>query len=78
MNLAGARPAFWKRAACVGHPLDIFFPEVEADWAYEKAKEICAGCPVKQECEEANASEPFGCFFGTTPTERLLLKERAS
>lgn len=38
------------RAACRGMDTRIFFPE-RGDWrALERAKAVCAGCPVTEEC----------------------------
>lgn len=67
--------ADWRReAACVGMPLEVFFPESgrgrQPD--YSRALEVCATCPVTAECAaEARYNEVnLGVFGGTTPDQR--------
>jgi WhiB family redox-sensing transcriptional regulator len=41
----------WRtRAACKGMDTDLFFPERGENLKVKKAKEICASCPVQNEC----------------------------
>ena len=44
------------RGNCLGHPLDVFFPEDVLKSGLrrreEVAKTICRGCPVLPECRE--------------------------
>src|ERR1043165_9452477 len=56
-----------EQAACASVPVDVFFAEDAT-----QAKQVCAECPVKAECLEANMGERFGIFGGTTPEERAL------
>ena len=61
-----------KQAACVGVGApDLFFDDGEA----ERAKQVCAGCPVLREClEHALQHERFGIWGGTTPDERDAIR----
>lgn len=70
-------------AACAALPVDemdrVFFATNPA--LIDKAKRICAECPIKAQCLEAALSDErgvaadmrFGVFAGTTPTERAEL-----
>lgn len=43
----------WRaKAACKGMDTNIFFPERGENKKVEYAKEICAGCTVRQQCLE--------------------------
>ncbi len=45
---------------------------------YDKAREICAACPVRAQCEEyalAN-KERYGMWGGLTPIERRRIERR--
>ncbi len=77
----------WTRqAACVGVDPEIFFVVAEAggvpDWS--PARRVCARCPVKQECRDANdrieavrpSSETQGMYAGETPKERRARRRR--
>ena len=48
--------------------VEIFYPAHKND--YPAAKAICAQCPVKAECLDANIWEDHGIFGGTAPHER--------
>lgn len=67
------------RAACIGHPLEWFFPTPGPRFqAYvKKAKAICAECPVRVECLEYamtfdHRANP-GIWGGTTENDRYKL-----
>ena len=85
--------ATWhKRAACAGYPLSLFFPERGSNHSdvptiqEDRAKRICARCPVRREClneslaiespqntiarSAANAERSTG--FAGRPIERAL------
>lgn len=68
----------WRRqAACRGVDPEVFYPVNDED--AEEAKEICAGCPVRQPCLEWALSdrERFGVWGGLTERERRrLLRQR--
>jgi len=63
-------------AACRGEPTDVFFPTSDAQ--AQAAKQICAACPVREECLEfALESRPAdGVWGGLTPIERHRLIRR--
>ena len=68
------RPAWQDHAACIGHPLDLFFPTRGEDASHAKA--ICARCPVRDTClEHALANgEHHGIFGGMSERERRRLR----
>jgi WhiB family redox-sensing transcriptional regulator len=52
---------WWEKAACIGQPLELFFPD--GGWMTAEAKKLCGSCPVQSEClKDALAFE--------TPTTR--------
>jgi WhiB family redox-sensing transcriptional regulator len=61
-------------AACVGEPLELFFPETGISAA--RALAICATRRVREECleaaviEEAQDARPFGVRGGRTAKQR--------
>lgn len=62
-------------AACRGMNDSPFYPPDGARghnlWRLEQeAKQICAECPVMQQCREAGRHERHGVWGGTTPAER--------
>ena len=75
----------WRsEAACGQLPKDLFFPPGNSDVTRadeERAKEVCAVCPVRSQCLEfaLENDERFGVWGGTTPNERraLVARERA-
>jgi len=66
-------------AACAGEPLPTFFPS-PGRYGYTRARELCATCPVIEQCrkfalanEQGDAeSGRAGMFAGMTPIERVL------
>lgn len=83
-----ALDAEWREsAACLSHPSILFFglddneTPVERRAREERAKEICAACPVQRECLEyaLATKEPYGIWGGLTEVERKSrLRGRAS
>ncbi|MBW0104385.1 WhiB family transcriptional regulator [Pseudonocardia sp. KRD291] len=77
----------WQRqAACRGMDAAAFFhPPGERGPAWrrreEQAKQVCAGCPVRQEClqHSLQIEEPFGTWGGVGERERwdMVLHQRA-
>ncbi|MFJ3258466.1 WhiB family transcriptional regulator [Streptomyces sp. NPDC086771] len=72
------------RAACRGYA-DIFLPpHTERDAAPDRARQICAACPVQIECldaamEEEGSADQYrraGVRGGLTPVERATLARR--
>jgi WhiB family redox-sensing transcriptional regulator len=71
--------------ACAGYPTDWWFPTqskaakreelVALRQTTERAKIICIGCPVRQECLEYSLIwEPFGIWGGHTEQERAEMR----
>lgn len=62
----------WREeAACIGKGNEMFYPERSHALA-QKAKAICAKCPVKGECldEAISNNEKFGIWGGMDTLER--------
>lgn len=69
-------PAWAKQAACRGMDLALFFSNAEK--TIQKAKTICAACPVRKQCltegmSAEHAGSRYGIYGGLTPTERTQL-----
>lgn len=62
------RPDWADQAACKGLT-ELFFGETTAD--VRAAREVCKDCPVRPECGEYGAREPFGVWAGLSVKERL-------
>lgn len=67
------------QAACRDHDPELFFPVSETGPGArqaERAKAVCATCPVRQQCLDFAVSNGLGhgIFGGMTPSER---RERA-
>lgn len=80
-NLATELVADWRaRAACSGYPNTLFFPASDnADGpSVEKAKAICAVCPVIEDCLEyaLETNQRAGIWAGTTEKERKSLRRK--
>lgn len=89
-----ARPAWQADALCnTGDAalVDVFFGRGRRDFDGERAKEICAGCPVRAECLDyaltdadlglgPGASQPLagqgGVYGGLTHLERIELRRQ--
>jgi WhiB family redox-sensing transcriptional regulator len=74
--------ANWRAAAaCLSADPDLFFPistQGPAEKQIARAKRICAGCGVRQEClEYALAHDQcYGIWGGTTAEDRRLDRRR--
>jgi DNA-binding phage protein len=75
------------KAACATPAVDpeVFFPEVGEGWKATQAKQICAGCTVRDAClhealtgPQARGEDEYGIFGGTSQTERRRLRGRHS
>jgi WhiB family redox-sensing transcriptional regulator len=69
---------WYDRAACRDHDPDLFDydPERDPPAKAEQAKQVCAGCQVRDACLEFALSQPMaedatGIYGGLTPAERL-------
>ncbi len=72
---------WWRdRAACIGLPMEWFFPEhPKGEASYDNGKRVCAGCPVTAEClllaaDYVATGDRYGLFGGKTPAERRLAR----
>jgi WhiB family transcriptional regulator, redox-sensing transcriptional regulator len=67
-------PDWFQRAACIGCDPDLFFPERGEHT--RPAKEVCRGCPVREECLEFALAtvEKFGIWGGTSERERRRIR----
>jgi len=63
-------------AACIGEPVDWWFPKPNA--STRAAKAVCRGCPVRQQCLDhaLEHDERFGVWGGLTEKERSRLRRR--
>lgn len=73
--------ADWRsRAACSGYPNTLFFPASDAadERSVEKAKGICAVCPVMEDCLQyaLETNQRSGIWGGTTEKERKSLRRK--
>jgi WhiB family transcriptional regulator, redox-sensing transcriptional regulator len=72
----------WRAAgACLSADPDLFFPisaKGPAERQVTRAKMICAGCRVRQECLEFAVTNDltYGIWGGTTPEDRQRARRR--
>lgn len=83
MTMTATRGAAnWRSAgACLSADPDLFFPissHGPGERQIAKAKTICAGCQVRQECLEFALShdQMHGIWGGTTPEDRQRERRR--
>ncbi len=77
----GDRPAWQARAACAGLPTDDFFPVGSTGKALdqiERAKAICAVCPVAGQCLDyaLDTGQADGVWGGMSADERRAERRR--
>lgn len=65
--------AWMDQAACRGIDTNVFFLD-RGGHAAERARELCADCPVQVECLEFGIKEEFGIFGGLAPRERQKIR----
>jgi WhiB family redox-sensing transcriptional regulator len=76
----GGRLAWLAQAACRDLDPELFFPERGHARQGQKAKQICAACPVREPCRDlavkaaSGRGEDHGIFGGTKPHERTGLR----
>ena len=67
-----------KQAACLGLPLDLFFPKQRSDdeSVPDAIRAVCSGCPVAMECLEFALSmdSNVGIWAATTPKQREAIR----
>lgn len=54
----------------------IFFPSMATQSRLERARQICASCPVRQQCAETGHSEPFGIWGSDYDYDRQRAKRQ--
>ncbi len=74
-------PDWREQAACVGEDLETFFPVGDAGpaiWQVNRAKAICALCPVRTQCLDfaLRTGQDHGVWGGLTAQERRELRRR--
>ncbi len=76
------------RAACTDHDPELFFPlgelgrpgpQPKRDPEVERARAVCAGCPLREPCLQGalERQEAFGIWGGLTSKERRELPRGA-
>jgi WhiB family transcriptional regulator, redox-sensing transcriptional regulator len=80
-KLATELVADWRaRAACSGYPNTLFFPTSEGadDASVDRAKAVCAVCPVVEDCLEyaLETNQRAGIWGGTSEQERKSLRRK--
>ena len=75
------RSSWVERARCRGMDVELFFPIGTGEAAQaqaERAKRVCAECPVRRECLEyaLSSGADDGIWGGMTPQERRQLHLR--
>lgn len=70
------RPLWQKEGACRSSDTAVFFPDRGA--STKEAKDICNGCPVKEECLDYALmnGEKFGIWGGYSERERRRIKRK--
>ena len=71
-----------QQAACRTEDPELFFPVGQSGPAklrIRQAKEVCAGCPVKDPClrDALDAGDVAGVWGGTTDDERRAMKRQS-
>jgi WhiB family redox-sensing transcriptional regulator len=71
-------PQVLRDAACGEQDLDLFYPEPGDLAAEQAAKQVCAGCPVREPCLDMALAtgDTHAILGGTTPAERARLRTR--
>ena len=79
-----SNPTWFQHAACAGEMGELFYPPVRTErrsvrnQREARAKEVCATCPVRQDCLEMAVAndERYGIWGGMTDLERRRWAER--
>lgn len=76
--LYASKEEWVKDAACIGSPARVFFPE--RGELSQFAKDICAQCPVCEECLDyaLRTCEKFGIWGGTSERERRAMRRKSN
>jgi WhiB family redox-sensing transcriptional regulator len=69
------RADWMQRAACRGMDTNMFFPERGA--SHRAANDVCADCPVRQECHDlAETNNERGIWGGVSDRGRRIERKR--
>jgi WhiB family transcriptional regulator, redox-sensing transcriptional regulator len=60
-----------EQALCAQTDPEAFFPDKGGSTRH--AKKVCANCPVRAECLEANLTQRFGIYGGLSERERRVV-----
>lgn len=68
------RPKWYDDAACVGTPLEWWYPGRGQSALLEKGLSLCATCPVRENCFRTayEAGDDDGVWGGSTGAQRLV------
>lgn len=72
-------PEFWREGAACTRDVDVdFFPAPDNTRAVARAKAMCAGCPVQEDCLifAIETNQPDGIWGGYTAKERARMRRR--
>lgn len=64
---------WYQQAACRG-ATHLFYPERGSTADADRARAICATCPVADPCRAAGVFEEHGMWAGQSPNERKLIR----
>lgn len=70
----------WRdRAACLGKPAELFFPEHAGETSAE-AKALCASCPVREPCLKfaLETGQEHGYWGGASERKRRRIRKAAA
>lgn len=71
---AVVEPMPWMESAvCASVDPDLFHPSQRDPWTAKRAKSICAGCPVIDDCLTYGIADQHGIYGGLTARERRAL-----
>lgn len=79
IELLELEPEFWREsAACIDRPEVDFFSAPDATAEIARAKAVCAGCPVLDDCLgfAIETNQPDGIWGGHTAKERAKIRRR--
>ena len=78
LALLSLRPKWMESAACRGVGVAAFFAEPGQHEAKERAKAMCRGCGVREDCLSYSlefSTNFFGIWGGATPEERRRIRK---
>lgn len=85
MRIWDLRRTWWSRRICAPEDFDLFFtnagapgqkPGKATQARLDQAKEICAMCPVMEECRRSTPGEEYGVWGGLDQHERWELRKQ--